>query len=95
MREDGSAVYLLSGGRARSDWVRNLRADPNVTIRFGSPAARTWRGLAREVSDPDEDALARRLLLRKYEPGYSGDLTSWGRASLPVAVEPVEEEEES
>jgi hypothetical protein len=92
MREDGSAVYLLSGGRDRSDWVRNLRADPNVTVRFGSRAARAWRGIAREVTDSDEDALARRLLLQKYEPGYSGNLTSWGRTSLPVAVDPVESE---
>jgi hypothetical protein len=92
MREDGSSVYLLSGGGDRSDWVRNLRANPNVTIRFGSPSGRTWSGLGREVTDPEEDALARRLLLQKYEPGYSGDLTRWGRAALPIAVEPVESE---
>ena len=90
MRQDGSAVYVLSGGRDRSDWVRNLRADGNVTIRFGSRRAPERGALAREVSDPDEDALARRLLLEKYRPGYSGNLTDWGRTALPVAVEPAQ-----
>ena len=33
------------------------------------------------------DALARRLLLEKYEPAYSGDLSEWGRTALPVAVD--------
>jgi deazaflavin-dependent oxidoreductase (nitroreductase family) len=38
------------------------------------------------VTAPDEDALARRLMLEKYAPGYAGDLTSWGRTATPVAV---------
>jgi hypothetical protein len=89
MREDGASVYLLSGGRERSDWVRNLRVDPRVTVRFDSGAARQWIGVAREVTDPDEDALARRMLLEKDEPGYAGDLTGWGRRALLVAIDPV------
>ena len=43
---------------------------------------------ARVVSPAtDEDALARRSLVEKYAPGYRGDLTEWGRDSLPVAVD--------
>jgi deazaflavin-dependent oxidoreductase (nitroreductase family) len=76
-------VYLLSGGGARSDWVRNLRANPDVTIRLGSE---TRAALSRVVNEPDEDALARRLLVEKYGPRYSGELEEWGRTSLPVAV---------
>jgi hypothetical protein len=34
-----------------------------------------------------EDALARHLLLEKYSPAYSGDLTGWGRTALPVAID--------
>jgi deazaflavin-dependent oxidoreductase (nitroreductase family) len=79
-------VYLLSGGGDRSDWVRNLRANPDVTIRLGTE---TRAGVARVVIEPDEDALARRLLVEKYRPRYSGDLEAWGRTSLPVAVETV------
>ena len=34
-----------------------------------------------------EDALTRRLLLEKYQPGSGDDLTSWGQTALPVAFE--------
>jgi len=44
-------------------------------------------GRARVVTDGAEDRLARRLLLEKYEPTYSGDLSDWGRTALPVAVD--------
>jgi hypothetical protein len=27
------------------------------------------------------------LLVEKYQPRYSGDLTEWGRTSLPVAID--------
>jgi hypothetical protein len=31
--------------------------------------------------------MARRLLLDKYSSSYSGDLSDWGRAALPVAID--------
>ncbi|MGZ4137062.1 MAG: nitroreductase family deazaflavin-dependent oxidoreductase [Actinomycetota bacterium] len=77
-------IYLLSGGGSGSDWVKNLIAKPYVTIRLGDETRDTT---ARLVSAPDEDALARRLLVEKYRPRYSGELDEWGRTSLPVAVE--------
>lgn len=79
-------IYILSrnGPHARADWVRNLAKAPAVTIRIRD---RELSGIARIVEDPDEDALARRLLLDKYEPTYAGDLTNWGRTALPVAVD--------
>jgi deazaflavin-dependent oxidoreductase (nitroreductase family) len=80
----GSTIYMLSGGRERSNWVRNLIADPTVTVRIGE---RRFRGPARIVDDPDENALARRLVLDKYSEGYSGDLGDYGRNALPVAVD--------
>jgi deazaflavin-dependent oxidoreductase (nitroreductase family) len=81
---EGSTLYMLSGGRNRSNWVRNLISDPNVTVRLGE---KTFDGRARIVTDAEEDARARELLLAKYSEGYSGDLSDWGRTSLPVAVE--------
>jgi len=84
MAEDSGAIYLLSGGRDRSDWVRNIRADGSVSVRIGGT---TNEAIARVVEDPDEDALARRLLLDKYSAGYSGDLTNWARTALPIAIE--------
>lgn len=83
---DGSTLYMLSGGRDRSDWVKNLVREPRVSVRI---ADRTFEGWARVVSDPDEDARARALLFDKYSPRYSGDLSDWRERSLPIAVDLV------
>ena len=76
-------LYMLSGGRARSDWVKNLRRDPEVTLRI---ADEEFGGLAREARDAEEDELARRLLVEKYESS-PGSLANWRRTALPVAVD--------
>ena len=83
---NGPTLYMLSGNgpRHRADWVRNLMKTPAVTVRIGD---REFAGIARVVEDSEEDALARRLLLEKYEPTYSGDLSEWGWTALPVAVD--------
>ncbi len=81
---EGDTLYMLSGGRDRSDWVKNIRKTPEVSVRIGK---RSFRGRGRIVSDKKEDGLARRLLLDKYTPGYSGELSEWGKSALPVAVE--------
>jgi deazaflavin-dependent oxidoreductase (nitroreductase family) len=80
----GRTVYLLSGGRDASDWVRNLLATPAVTVRI---AGDRFPGAARVVEAPHEDALARGLLVEKYAPGYDGDLTEWRDTALPIAVD--------
>jgi deazaflavin-dependent oxidoreductase (nitroreductase family) len=79
----GDVAYVLSGDADRSDWVRNLQRDPAVTFRVGAERRATS---ARIVTDPHEDALARRLLVEKYQPRDRDDLTEWGRTSLPVAI---------
>jgi deazaflavin-dependent oxidoreductase (nitroreductase family) len=80
----GGTVYLLSGGRDRADWVRNVSRQPRVTFRVGTVE---WVGHARIITDPDEDRLARQLVAGKYQPTYSGDLTTWRDTALPVAVD--------
>lgn len=81
----GTTLYMLSGGRDASHWVRNLRQTPSVSVRI---ADRTFAGTARIVEPgTEEDALARKLLVEKYQPGYGNDLANWGRTSLPVAVD--------
>ena len=82
--EAGSTLYLMAGGGTRSDWVANLIASPAVEIEIGGT---TWPAFARVVEEPDEAALARRLLFDKYQPTYSGDLTDWRERSLPVAID--------
>ena len=78
-------LYLMSGGRGRSDWVRNLRRRPQVSVRIGSA---NFGGQAHIIAGADDDALARRQLLEKYRGrGWGGDLSDWGRTSLPIAID--------
>ena len=78
-------LYLLSGGGESADWVRNLRKTPAVKVRIGS---RTVPARAREVTSPEEDALARRLLDEKYMGWKAGKrLSSWARNALPVRID--------
>src|SRR5512132_866589 len=50
-----STLYLLSGSN-RSDWVKNLLKNPDVSVRI---AQHTFTGTARLVKDKDEDLKAR------------------------------------
>jgi deazaflavin-dependent oxidoreductase (nitroreductase family) len=77
-------LYLLAGGRDRSDWVRNVMAGPGVRVRL---RGRSLAGTARVVAAPAEDALARRLLAAKYQGWREGrPLSDWARTALPVVV---------
>ncbi|MEZ5178517.1 MAG: nitroreductase/quinone reductase family protein [Acidimicrobiales bacterium] len=84
---EGSQLYLLAGGREESDWVRNLVADPQVSVRLRDQVR---LGRARTITapadDPELDRHARTLLFEKYEPRNPG-LASWRESSLPVVVE--------
>ena len=80
---EGHTLYMLAGGGDRSDWVKNLMRDPRVTV---SVADERVEGRARVVGDPEEDDLARRLLVEKYESS-PGRLANWSRTALPVAVD--------
>jgi deazaflavin-dependent oxidoreductase (nitroreductase family) len=79
-------VYLLSGGRDQSDWVKNIIQNPRVSIELGD---RTFAGVARIVNGgQEEDARARRLLAAKYQGWSEGKkLSGWARTSLPVAID--------
>jgi deazaflavin-dependent oxidoreductase (nitroreductase family) len=81
---DGHALYMLSGGGAGADWVKNLLRQPEVSVRIRDTV---YPGQARVVEGGDEDALARQIVVDKYQPGYGEDLNGWGRESLVVAVD--------
>jgi deazaflavin-dependent oxidoreductase (nitroreductase family) len=80
---DGHTLYMLSGGRDGSDWVKNLQRAPEVMV---SIADERFEGRARVVEDGEEDELARSLLIEKYE-STPGSLSNWRRTALPVAVD--------
>lgn len=78
-------IYLMSGGRDRSDWVKNLQADPRMKIEI---AGETHRGVAAILTEPSEaDQMARMILMQKY--GKDRDLEKWGRESLAIAIDLV------
>ncbi len=81
---DGRTLYLLSGGGEGSDWVRNLRAEPAVTVRLRDE---THAATARIVGDGDESERGRGLVFEKYQPRYTGSLDRWRRESLLVAID--------
>lgn len=80
----GDTIYLLSGGGGRSDWVKNLRRTPEVTVELGG---RAFSGHARVVEDAEEEERARALVHGKYAESSGGDLSRWRRSALPVAVD--------
>lgn len=77
-------LYMLSGGRDRADWVRNIQANAQVTVELGDE---THIGSAHVLdADTPEDHLARELLLTKYRASED-DLEEWSRTSLPVVID--------
>jgi deazaflavin-dependent oxidoreductase (nitroreductase family) len=80
----GGAIYLLAGGGYDADWVKNLQRSSDVLVRFRD---QTFAGRARVDEQAEEDALARRLVVGKYQPRDSDDLSEWGRTALAVAID--------
>jgi len=81
---DGERLFLLSGGRDRAHWVRNLRANPRVRIRLGG---RSLDGTARIIEGQEREQAAREMLAAKYQGWMPGrPLSAWASTSLPVEV---------
>jgi deazaflavin-dependent oxidoreductase (nitroreductase family) len=84
------ALYLLSGGMDKSDWVRNMLKNPSVTVRI---AKKTFNATARIVTDKEEEMMARNMLADKYnERKANGSLDKWARTALPVAIDLIQGE---
>lgn len=81
---NAGVLYMLAGGRHTTDWVKNLLRQPAVSVRLRE---QTYAGQARVVEPGDEDALARQLVVSKYEPRHDEDLAEWGKTALVVAVD--------
>lgn len=81
----GGSLYMMSGGGANADWVKNLLKNAQVSVRVSD---RCFAGTARLVTDADEERLVRNLLATKYdEREPDGELDEWARTALPVAVD--------
>ena len=80
----GQTLYMLAGSGRNAGWVKNLLRTSEVIVRMGK---HHFAGRARVVEDGAEDARARRLVVGKYQPRDSDDLSTWGKVALPVAVD--------
>jgi deazaflavin-dependent oxidoreductase (nitroreductase family) len=76
---EDETLYMLSGNGVRSHWVRNILADPGVSVSAGSE---TLEGQATVIDEPQEVARVRELVAARYDRLES----SWRREGLPVAV---------
>ena len=86
---DENTLYLMSGGRDKSDWVKNLQKNPVVTVRV---AGVIYSATARIVKDEKEEMLARNMLADKYKERESdGSLSEWAATALVVGIDVIEE----
>jgi hypothetical protein len=67
--------------------VRNLMADPEVSVRVGRSGPEGPATARVLETGTEEDDVARRLVLAKYQPPGARDLEGWGRSALAVAVD--------
>jgi len=79
---DQDTIFMMSGGRERADWVRNLVASPRFAVEIGDAQ---FVGYGRVIEGTDEDEQARTLVHDKYAHG--DDLAGWRATALPVAID--------
>ena len=83
----GDSLYLLAEGRERADWIRNMRADPNVSVKVQDV---TFEATARFVDNPEQEDAARKVLAAKYQDWTEGTpMSDWARNALLVALDPT------
>ena len=78
------AVYLMSGGMDRSDWVKNLLKDPHVILRI---AGQTFSALAHVQQEKDEEIIRNKMADKYQERETDGSLSEWARTALVVGFE--------
>lgn len=79
-------LCAISGGRDRSDWVRNLLKQPELTIEVGDAS---WTAQA-SIPPDDPDHPARGRLAGRYQGGQEGTpLTEWATHGLVLELRPA------
>ncbi len=78
------ALFLMSGGGQSSDWVKNMRADPRVSVRLGQRVFAAAADL--DPRDVDQ-GLIRRTMAAKYQGWELGEpLSGWAQTALVVRL---------
>jgi deazaflavin-dependent oxidoreductase (nitroreductase family) len=61
--EYNGKYYLLSGGYEKSDWVKNIRNNPNITFKVNH---KLFQGTASIIKDPSLISLVKDLMAKAY-----------------------------
>jgi len=86
----GDDLYLLSGNGENADWVRNLRADPQVTVELPpatAGASVTSRRYRADFGPFDDDQAIREAMDCRYHgwsPGHP--LSDWVAGAVVVRL---------
>ena len=79
-----NSLYLLSGGMDKSDWVKNLLKDPNVTVRI---AGQTFPAVASLLDDKLTEPSVRMKMAIKYNEWEGRSPSEWAKSALVVRVD--------
>jgi deazaflavin-dependent oxidoreductase (nitroreductase family) len=82
---DGEVVWMISGGRDRADWVQNLLASPDASLRIGDHVVPVRARPA--IDDPAERRVAAHSLHAKYAGQVSASAGEWEADAYLVAFE--------
>ena len=75
------ALYLMSGGRDKSDWVKNLLKEPNVSLRINGE---TFAAIASLLNDKAIEDIVRMKMATKYNEKEGSELSEWAQTALVV-----------
>jgi deazaflavin-dependent oxidoreductase (nitroreductase family) len=78
------ALYLMSGGMDKLDWVKNMLKEPNVTLRV---AGKTFPAVAALLEDKVVEQEVRMKMAIKYNEWEGRGLSEWARTALVVKFE--------
>jgi len=81
-----NSLYLMSGNLDKSDWVRNLLKDSNVTLRI---AGKLFSAVASLLENHSVEQKIRTAMAFKYNEWEEGELSEWAKTALVVKFTPV------
>jgi deazaflavin-dependent oxidoreductase (nitroreductase family) len=79
------AIYIMSGGMDRSDWVKNLLKEPNVSLRI---AGQTFPAIASLLDDKILEPMIRMAMAIKYNEWEGHSPSQWANTALVVKFIP-------
>ena len=83
---EGETFWLVAQQGRRSDWVRNLEADPRVRVKVRSGWRTSWRSGTAHVLDDDDPRERQRILGRGNAARWLCVSTSGAMGTSPLTV---------